>query len=363
MRFKVSLSEGFAHQDTAPTGWVVKRLGDCAELVREHFDPTNGEIRPYIGLEHIQPGTLRLCGVGKSSEVTSGKFAFRAGDILFGKLRPYFRKVVRPSFDGVCSTDIFVIRAKPGTDQRFLFYWLTMPETIEIATQTSEGTRMPRAVWDVLAKIERPVPPLPEQQRIAEILGALDDKIELNHRMNRTLEAIARAIFKSWFVDFEPFRNGEFVDSELGPIPKGWEVKRLGEVCSIVMGQSPPSSTYNTSGDGLPFYQGIRDFGFRFPTPTIFCSEPKKIAQPGDVLISVRAPVGELNVAAEKVCIGRGIGALRLKQVENNFLFYLLQETKTQWETFGAKGTVFGAVTKESPMPANSGTTKDENGP
>ncbi|OGW08822.1 MAG: hypothetical protein A3F81_02135, partial [Nitrospinae bacterium RIFCSPLOWO2_12_FULL_39_93] len=194
------------------------------------------------------------------------------------------------------------------------------------------------------------IPPLTEQKAIASILGALDDKIELNRKMNESLEAMARALFKSWFVDFDPIPgfppHKEWQNSSLGKIPKGWRVGTLGELCEIVMGQSPPGETYNESGEGLPFYQGIRDFGFRFPSRRIYCTASTRLAQKGDVLLSVRAPVGSLNVAGEDCAIGRGVAALRIKGQHYGFLYYLMKETQEDWKKFEAEGTVFGSVTK-----------------
>ena len=219
---------------------------DCAVLIRENVSLPNAGDVPYIGLEHIGKETLSLVGHGESNSVTSAKARFRRGDILFGKLRPYFRKVVRAPFDGICSTDIWVVRAAEGVDQEFLFYCMASWPFVDFATAGAEGTRMPRAKWEHVSRYEIFLPPLSEQRAIAHILGTLDDKIELNRRMNETLEEMARALFKSWFVDFEPvrakmdgrWRRGQslpgmpadlydlfpdgMVDSELGEIPAGW---------------------------------------------------------------------------------------------------------------------------------------------
>src|SRR6185437_15207677 len=176
-----------------------------------------------------------------------------------------------------------------------------------------------------------PLPPIHEQRAIAHILGTLDDKIELNRRMNETLEAMARALFKSWFVDFDPVRAkaegrdtglpkhiadlfpDSFEDSELGEVPKGWTVGCVDDEFDLTMGQSPPGSTYNDVAKGLPFYQGRTDFGFRFPTRRVYCTAPTRLAKMGDTLVSVRAPVGDINMAAEDCAIGRGVAAVRHK--------------------------------------------------
>jgi len=184
----------------------VHALDECAVLVRDNINPKNAEGMPYIGLEHIEEGTLQLKGNGLAKDVTSAKLKFRKGDILFGRLRPYFRKVIRAPFDGVCSTDIWVVRAKQGVAQDYIFYWMASDDFVNFANLGSEGTRMPRAKWKHAAQHKRAKIPLEKQRKIAHILGTLDDKIELNRRMNQTLEAMAQAIFKSWFVDFDPVR-------------------------------------------------------------------------------------------------------------------------------------------------------------
>ena len=245
--------------------WQTKDFGECAVLVRETVSPLDIGDAPYIGLEHIEVGTLSLLGHGVASNVTSTKSRFQRGDILFGKLRPYFRKAVRTSFDGICSTDIWVIRAKEGVDQGFLYYCIASWPFVDFANAGSEGTRMPRAKWEYVSRYKILLPSLSEQRAIAHILGTLDDKIELNRRMNETLEEMARAIFKSWFVDFDPvrakmdgsWRRGEslpgmpaemydlfperLVDSELGEIPEGWRVGTLGTVLQQRIERCRPS--------------------------------------------------------------------------------------------------------------------------
>jgi len=129
------------------------------------------------------------------------------------------------------------------------------------------------------------------------------------------------------------------------PLPKGWKWVTLGDVAKIVMGQSPPSTTYNKESIGLPFYQGKADFGERYPTPRIWCSKPNKIAEPGDILISVRAPVGPVNLCKDKSCIGRGLAAIRCKNtiLNNLFLFYYLRSIESNWK---GKGSTFEAIKK-----------------
>ncbi|MBE2196391.1 MAG: restriction endonuclease subunit S [Anaerolinea sp.] len=207
------------------------------------------------------------------------------------------------------------------------------------------------------------LPPLSEQRAIAAILSGFDDKIDLNRRMNATLEATARALFQSWFVDFDPVRAkaegrqpegmdaataalfpDSFEERELGMIPRGWAVSSVGYEFKITMGQSPPGDTYNETGEGMPFYQGRRDFGFRFPTQRVYCTQPTRLAEAGDTLVSVRAPVGDLNMTLDLCSIGRGVGAIRHCSGSRSFTYYAAHFLKLYFDYYNGEGTVFGAI-------------------
>ena len=239
------------------TSEKVLRFGDYATLVKESVNPSDTPSAIYVGLEHIDQGSLTLNGFGYAQDVDSQKLRFKTGDVLFGKLRPYFRKVVVAPFDGVCSTDIWVVRPKVGRDRNFLFYWMAMPEFVERATQASEGTRMPRAKWEYVSEFALPAISATLQIEIGKTLRSFDDKISILRETNATLEAIAQAIFKSWFVDFDPVRAkmegrepegmdaetaalfpDSFEDSELGEIPRGWATRRVGDVLELAYGKA-----------------------------------------------------------------------------------------------------------------------------
>jgi len=140
----------------------------------------------------------------------------------------------------------------------------------------------------------------------------------------------------------------KFKETEIGMIPYDWDIKSLRDISTIIMGQSPPSSTYNTQNRGLPFFQGRRDFGRKYPSVMVWCSEPKRVAKQGDVLLSVRAPIGDVNIANEDSCIGRGLASLSINYKDNEFLYYLLVFNKEKIRAvFEGEGTVFGCVTKQ----------------
>ena len=256
-----------------------------------------------------------------------------------------------------------IVRGNHRADTRFLNYVLSQTDISAYLT----GSTMPKLTQGNLNRLPVIAPPLAKQKAIAAVLGALDEKINLNRRMNATLEAMARALFQSWFVDFDPVRAKRdarspaaldpatavlfpehLEDSPLGHIPKGWKAGTVVEGFNLTMGQSPPGDTYNEESNGLPFYQGRTDFGFRFPTPRIYCTAPTRYAKPGDTLVSVRAPVGDINMVNEECCIGRGVAAVRHKSGATSFTYYSMANLYPDFARFEAEGTVFGSINKDS---------------
>ena len=195
--------------------WKEKPLSDLAILHNDSWKVGDEEC-PYIALEHIQEGKLRLNGLGHSDIVTSNKYRFNEKNFLFGKLRPYFRKVVRPQFSGICSTDIWVVGVRGEMDLTFLFYLFANQEFVDLAYSGSSGTRMPRADWKFMKDTTWPTPlNIEEQKAIASVLSSLDNKIDLLHRQNKTLEAMAETLFRQWFVEEAQEDWEEIVITEL----------------------------------------------------------------------------------------------------------------------------------------------------
>jgi type I restriction enzyme S subunit len=193
-----------------------------------------------------------------------------------------------------------------------------------------------------------PLPPLSIQHRIAGILSAYDELIENSQRRIKILEALARALYREWFVHFRFPGHGNHprVASPLGEIPEGWEVKKLKDVCRLTMGQSPKSEFYNEVGDGVAFHQGVTDFGGRFPTDRLFCTVDGRVAEAGDILFSVRAPVGRMNIANKKIILGRGLSAIRHSDGHQAFLWEQLRNRFTKDDMMG-NGAIFASVTKD----------------
>ena len=271
----------------------------------------------------------------------------------------------------------------------FIYYYLS--NSFSKLANLSNGAAQQNLNTSIINNFPISLPPLQEQKYIAHFLGSLDNKIELNRQMNETLESMAQALFKSWFVDFDPVidnalaagnpipdalkakasqraeqlktatQNGEppavnrelfpsefsFTD-ELGWIPRGWEVSNVGDEFDVTMGQSPPGSSYNDSGDGDYFFQGSTDFGFRFPSPRIYCTEPKRKANKLDTLVSVRAPVGDINLANHDCCIGRGLAAVRHISGSASFTYYSIMQLSENFKVYEGEGTVFGSINQKT---------------
>jgi len=509
--------------------WENVRLGDVVNINPQRR-LSKGQESPYVAMHDLVPLSRSISSYDYREFRGSGS-RFENSDTLLARITPClengktsFVNCLQENEVGHGSTEFIVLAGMPNvTDNLFVYYLAREPEFRSFAIQLMEGTSgRQRVPAKALGNYQFNLPSLEEQRAIAHILGTLDDKIELNRRMNETLEEMARAIFKSWFIDFDPvkrniarksgqnqpsprpspngrgrkgkgaaglhyrggyqfsgllktarelrgkqtpaeeilwqllrdrqfmglkfrrqhqigdyivdfycheeriiieldgpvhsdaahqkkdakrdaylqslglvvlrfpnkqvledpqsvleqiaahcvesgpessspFGRGEgqgsveeldrlfpdsFEDSELGRIPKGWKVAHFGKEFKITMGQSPPGSTYNEDGEGPPFFQGRRDFGFRYPGFRIYCSAPQRMAYAGDTLVSVRAPVGEINMAPEECCIGRGIAALRHKSKSRSYTYHAAKSLRIRVEEFEAEGTVFGSISK-----------------
>lgn len=219
-----------------------------------------------------------------------------------------------------------------------------------------KGSKMPRGdknhiltypCFDIQNKIE-----------VGSFIKSLDDKIALNKRINAKLETMAKRLYDYWFVQFDyPDKNGKPYKTSGGKmvwnevlkreIPVGWEVGALSDIANITMGQSPEGSSYNENGRGTIFYQGSTDFGIRFPTVRMFTTEPAHFAQKGDILMSVRAPVGAMNIANTDCCIGRGLSAMNSKIGSITYLYYIMDYFRHTFENKNGAGTTFGSITKD----------------
>ena len=326
--------------------WKEYRFTEAATL-------TNG--RAYLQPELQTAGKYKIVRVGNLSggdkwfysdmELTDDKYCHK-GDLLYAwacSFGPYIWNEDKTIYH----YHIWKVNVNEAlTDKLFLYYYLKYytPKWMGL----TNGSVMMHITKGSLEKQLISLPDLDTQRRIASILSSLDDKIAANKKICENLEAQAQALFKHWFVDFAPFKDGKFVESELGLIPEGWRVGTLGDVAVITMGQSPAGSSYNEKGEGVIFYQGRTEFGFRYPSVRLYTTEPKRFAEPLSTLLSVRAPVGDINVATERCCIGRGLASIKSNNNCHSYIFYLLQSMKRKFDVYNGEGTVFGSINKDT---------------
>ena len=226
---------------------------------------------------------------------------------------------------------------------KYLYFKL---KTIDLAGM-NVGTAVPSLTTALLNEIELNIPALENQIKIVDILSSLENKIENNNAIIANLEEQAQTIFKSWFVDFEPFQDVEFVESELGLIPLGWDVSTLDKLAQINMGQSPKSEYYNTIGEGYPFMQGNTTFGVKFGTIEKYTEQSNRISNYKDILLSVRAPVGDMNInIINNLAIGRGLTSIKPQKNLHGYVYSYLKHFLNRIIAKGT-GTVFSSINKK----------------
>ena len=222
---------------------------------------------------------------------------------------------------------VAVVRPKPDVYRQFVESKLTSPSFQSYINSIASGSSAQANIsWDDIGDFEFVLPDYQIQKKIAEILNAYDTKIENNNLIIKKLEDTALAIFGE--------SSGQFVEG------------KLADEAEIIMGQSPKSSHYNEDRNGLPFYQGVTYFGERFPENIIYSTGGDKRARLGDILVSVRAPVGRINISNSDMVIGRGLSALRSRSGHQSYLFYLLKNLFHKEDLFGS-GSIFASINKK----------------
>ena len=234
-------------------------LQDICSYVKTKVETSNYSIEDYISTENMLP---EKGGITVASSFPSGKVTeFQENDILISNIRPYFKKIWKADRRGCCSNDVLCIRANNNVDAEFLYYLLSQDLFFAYVMSGANGSKMPRGDKQQIMNWEIELPSEKEdQRRIASILSSLDRKIELNNKINADLEEMAQAIFKNWFVDFEPFKDGKFVDSELGMIPEGWKVVTLDDLTSKFGTGLNPRKNF-VLGHGNNYYVTIKNMG------------------------------------------------------------------------------------------------------
>ncbi|KGQ70026.1 restriction endonuclease subunit S [Chelonobacter oris] len=326
--------------------WTEERFGSLVRFISDKSQAKDASIDTYISTENMM---VDFGGIAPASALplTGSVTKFKVGDTLFSNIRTYFKKVWHARFDGCCSNDVLVFRPvnKGALAQDYLHQICRWEKFTELSIRTSKGAKMPRGDKGALADFKFRLPPIDEQRAIAHILGTLDDRIELNRRQNETLEAMAQALFKAWFVDFEPVRakmSGRWqrgqslpgmpahlydlfperlVASELGEIPEGWRYSTIGEEVTVCGGSTPSTKESDFWEGGQHCWATPKDLSaLRFP---VLLDTNRKITDAGlakissgllpvgTVLLSSRAPIGYLAIAEVPTAINQGFIAMK----------------------------------------------------
>ena len=344
------------------------KYGDVAEFRNglNFSKDSHGKGCKFIGVADFKDNFTpqwKLLGEINPFGVAKREDYLEPGDIIFVRSNGnkalvgrslYIKKKKKSLYSGFC------IRARLKTDDflpLFLAYY-TRTNFFKSAITSVAGTNINNLNQDILGNIMIPHYSIGIQKSIVAVLTSIDEKIAINNRINAELEAMAKTLYDYWFVQFDfPDANGKPYKTSGGrmeynatlkrEIPAGWAVNTLSQIANITMGQSPAGESYNEDGIGTLFFQGSTDFGWLFPTPRQYTTSPTRMAKKGDILLSVRAPVGDMNIANADCCIGRGLAALNSKSRSDGFLFYVMKYFKQVFERRNAEGTTFGSMTKD----------------
>jgi len=331
--------------------WQTRPLSEIADFVLGKMldqAKNRGEPLPYLANVNVRWGDFDLSDLREMRfephEVE--RYGLKPGDIVMCEGgEPGRCALWKGQREGMMiQKALHRIRPRAGLDSTFLYYaFLNIGKQNGFAPFFTGATikHLPR---EQLARVLIRFPEWSEQRAIAVVLSAYDDLIATNQRRIALLEDAARRLYREWFVHLR-FPGHESVPVKDG-VPEGWAKLPLGDVAEITMGQSPESKYYNTDGDGLPFHQGVSDFGHRFVKHETYTKLATRIGEAGDILCSVRAPVGRLNFTRDKIAIGRGLSAMRSRTGHQSLLFYQLDALFVEEDMIGG-GAIFASVGKK----------------
>ena len=323
--------------------WKKIRLGDACKINTESYSTKEkwGFVN-YLDTGNITNNTIdsiKFINLKNMKLPSRAKRKVRTDSIIYSTVRPnqrHFGIIKSQPENFLVSTGFAVIDVDTNIlNADFLYYLLTQNTFVDnlhaVAEQSTSA--YPAIKPSDIENLEIEIPDLATQKRIACILSSLDRKMVKNTEINKNLEQQAQAIYQQMFIDNASLE---------------WAEGTLSDIADITMGQSPSGSSYNEDGNGTIFFQGRAEFSFRFPTVRLFTTEPKRMACANDTLMSVRAPVGDLNVAHTDCCIGRGLAAIHSNDNHQSFVLYTMFSLKKKLNVFNGEGTVFGSINRNS---------------
>lgn len=336
------------------------KLSDICAFRKGKVRVSSLTLKTYISTENMMPNK---CGITEASSLPTVSLTqeYNSGDVLVSNIRPYFKKIWQAEYDGGCSNDVLVFVPKPNTDKDFLYYVLADDDFFTYSMATSKGTKMPRGDKTSIMQYEVPLIDLQVQKKIASVLKALDEKIKLNNEINDNLEQQAAALFKSWFVDYDPWD---------GIRPAGWTNAPLGTFVEIKRGGSPRPIQDYLSDSGLrwlkisdvtslssPFVleikEHIKEEGLK---KTVFLHA-------GELVLSNSATPGIPKILDVDTCIHDGWLYFPQSELSKYYLYLFFKHIRKELVSLG-NGSVFTNlktdILKAFPVPKADKTTLKE---
>ena len=315
--------------DFRPSGYCL--FLSATNVTKAGFDFGSGQFIDEQKDVQLRKGKLQRKDVILTTRGTLGNVAYYNNDVPFEHVR--------------INSGMVILRCDQSKIlPRYLYAYLRSGFFRGQVERMRSGVAQPQLPIRDMKWIAFPLPTPSQQERLVEIISAYDDLIENNRRRIALLEEAARLLYREWFVHFR-FPGHEHVKITDG-LPDGWERRTLVELAEVVMGQSPKSQFYNEVGEGLPFHQGVTDYGSRFLSHRIYSTAVTKIAEAGDILVSVRAPVGRINITRDKIVLGRGLAAIRSRTEHQAVLFYALKN-HFHTENIIGTGAIYAATNKK----------------
>ncbi len=310
--------------------WRQVALGDvAAEVTVGYVGPMASEYVsdgvPFLRSLNVREHRIDLADVRYITPTFNERLAkslLRPGDVVTVRTgKPGTTAVIPESLPIANCSDVVITRPGGDLDSRWLSYYINGVADGFVASRLVGAVQQHFNVGSA-KEMQLLLPPIEEQRAIAATLGALDDRIESNLRAIDLAETLGDSLFAQ----------------------AASATTALADAAHLTMGSSPPGSSYNEDGIGRPFYQGVRDFGRRFPGLRVWTTQPVRLAEANDTLVSVRAPVGDLNRASVVCCIGRGVASVRSEMAST--IYYALRAASDLWAPFQQEGTVFGAINR-----------------
>lgn len=317
--------------------WKECRLKDICDYGKGRTEVSSLDNSTYISTENMLPNRA---GITTATTLPTGEYtpSFEIDDALVSNIRPYFKKIWKATFSGGCSADVLVFKAKENVSKEYLYYILADDEFFKYSMTTSKGTKMPHGDKTSIMNYPIKLPPLSTQQKIADILSSLDDKIELNNKINTNLEQQAQALFKNWFVDFEPFS---------GKMPEGWKVGKLGDFVEIKRGGSPRPIQKFLSDEGYRWLKISDVTSLSAPFVLNIAEHIKEeglsktvFLKAGSLVLSNSATPGIPKILDLDTCIHDGWLYFPKSQLSNEYLYLLFKEIRPQLLNLG-NGSIF----------------------